>query len=97
MYPDKFVKHVEDIPQDEHYACYSQGYEHIPGDERSRTHPGHGYPASTTYFVNYMAFLTLEKLQAYLEFNAKRQTPEKLVVAKITPLKVEQKISVSIS
>lgn len=39
---------------------------YIPGDERSRTNPGHGYPESTEYFPTLTWFKTLEDLEAYL-------------------------------
>lgn len=34
-------------PAKEKYAVVYQEHTHVPGDERSRTHPGHGYPAHT--------------------------------------------------
>jgi len=49
-----------DIPNGPHYAIMviDMVSVHIPGDERSRTNPGHGYPESTEYYDNitYYAF-----------------------------------------
>lgn len=45
-----------DIPDTEHYAILQTETIHIPGDERSRTHPGHGYPAEDRTVVTYTAF-----------------------------------------
>lgn len=39
-----------DVPKGPHYVAlvFKQHTYTIPGDERSQTHPGHGYPESTT-------------------------------------------------
>lgn len=44
-----------DIPSKPHFAIimFNTTSVHIPGDERSRTNPGHGYPERTeTYSTN---------------------------------------------
>jgi hypothetical protein len=46
-YADKYVKRPSDIPSVEHWAIITGSSILIPGDERSRTNPGHGYPEST--------------------------------------------------
>lgn len=38
----------------------------VPGDERSRTHPGHGYSESTEYFVRYISFTNKGEWEAYI-------------------------------
>lgn len=40
------AKSMDDVPDTEHFAIlfYEQSSVWVPGDERSRTHPGHGYP-----------------------------------------------------
>jgi hypothetical protein len=45
----KAAKAPSDIPEGHHYAIliFKSESVHIPGDERSRTNPGHGYPAET--------------------------------------------------
>lgn len=55
----KQAKNPSDIPEGHHYAIiiFKSSTVHIPGDERSRTNPGHGYPASTeTYSTNEYSF-----------------------------------------
>jgi len=49
MFP---VSSLADIPREPHYVIIDIGSIHIPGDERSRTHPGHGYPAHDHKYVN---------------------------------------------
>jgi hypothetical protein len=47
---------LSDIPRDAHWAIIETTSVSIPGDERSRANPGHGYPASTETFIAYRAF-----------------------------------------
>ena len=49
----KYADKPEDIPVGEHWAILTFGSIHIPGDERSRTHPGHGYPARNETKITY--------------------------------------------
>ncbi len=44
------------IPSTEHFAILTEVSVYIPGDERSQSHPGHGYPASTETYLSYEAF-----------------------------------------
>jgi hypothetical protein len=52
----KFCHSTAEIPTGEHYAIIYGESVHIPGDERSRTHPGHGYPESSHSYLVYVAF-----------------------------------------
>lgn len=54
------AKGPNDVPKDSHYAIlvFETTSVYIPGDERSRTNPGHGYPASTEYYDNFQYFFT---------------------------------------
>lgn len=56
----KAVKGPSDIPEGHHYAIliFKSTSVHIPGDERSRTNPGHGYPASTETYNSYEMSVT---------------------------------------
>ena len=49
----KSVRCPSDVPEGAHLALIVFGTIHIPGDERSRTNPGHGYPATTETTVSY--------------------------------------------
>jgi hypothetical protein len=48
----KIVNGPDDVPEGHHYAIiiFKTDSVYIPGDERSRTNPGHGYPARTETF-----------------------------------------------
>lgn len=47
----------------------------IPGDERSRTNPGHGYPEHTKHFVKLEVFDDIEKMSKRLvELKERKET-----------------------
>lgn len=50
MYEMKYVHSLADIPKEPHYVIIKIGSVFIPGDERSRTNPGHGYPERTEHY-----------------------------------------------
>ncbi len=52
----KYCHTKDDVPKNRHYAIITFGSIHIPGDERSRTNPGHGYPAHDEHTAQYQAF-----------------------------------------
>ena len=52
----KFVSSADDMPDGLHWAIITGERVTIPGDERSRTHPGHGYPEHTKSYITYEAF-----------------------------------------
>lgn len=86
-----------DIPKEPHYAIIKSVY--IPGDERSRTHPGHGYPASTEYYLDYTAFTDREEWEAEVNKLASERstytTP--FLAVQVTPALVETSVKVTIT
>jgi hypothetical protein len=52
-----YVHKKEHAPKVEHWAIFKFSTINIPGDERSRQAPGHGYPAHDEPVVNYEAYL----------------------------------------
>ena len=53
---NKWAHCADDIPEEDHYAIIEFGSMWIPGDERSRTNPGHGYPERTETKIEYIVF-----------------------------------------
>lgn len=43
----KYPRKVDELPGEEFFAILTPTSVTIPGDERSRTNPGHGYPEHT--------------------------------------------------
>ena len=65
------VNHPAGLPSKTHFAIliFSSSTVHVPGDERSRQCPGHGYPAHdvTTKTCEYWAIEDMDRLHAALE------------------------------
>lgn len=67
IYADIYVHNLSEIPSKEHWAIVSVDHIVIPGDERSRTNPGHGYPEHRETRILYEVYFTEEKFkQAFL-------------------------------
>jgi hypothetical protein len=61
------VTSLDKLPTVEHWAILQDASYTIPGDERSRTNPGHGYPESTEHFITYVAFTDKEEFESELK------------------------------
>lgn len=80
------------------YAVIVKEKIHIEGDERSRTNPGHGYPAHTIEVPKFIEFSDDEKFQKWYVDNQKTYAPvevlkvirfEEITVTLETTVKVE--------
>lgn len=60
------------IPDRPHYAVIETRHITIPGDERSRTNPGHGYPEHTEECISYHAFADEREMRAWVERKEER-------------------------
>jgi hypothetical protein len=67
-------RQTSDIPQQEHWAIFEGTSISIPGDERSRTNPGHGYPAIVEPYLQYEAYLDKTEFEAELARRMSRGT-----------------------
>ena len=96
MYPDEFVTAKSKLPTEPHWVILKFSSISIPGDERSRTNPGHGYSAHSVPNVKYDAYLTEEKFLAALqELEERGYTSDSYVALKVEPLKITKTVSVS--
>lgn len=80
------------------YAAIIKNYTTIPGDERSRTHPGHGYPEHTEETISMVEFEHKPAMEAWLTNRIARnldRTPYRLI--QYEELKVETTISVKVT
>lgn len=92
----KYCNDKQDIPKGEHYAVLVFGSIHIPGDERSRTAPGHGYPEHTETKIDYIAFDSRVECESWIERSERYGKPNfQIVVA--TPCAVNRTTTVEIS
>lgn len=93
----KYVSDESGFPKQTHFAVLVFDSIFVPGDERSRTHPGHGYPEHTESVVKYIVFDSkedLEKWVAQQETGYYRKDNYRVISA--TPLNVVKKFSVEV-
>jgi len=89
-----FVHSKKEVPEGEHYAILIFGQINIPGDERSRTHPGHGYPAHMVSNIEYRAFTKKEDWEAEIVSMEKDPHHKKYIATKIKPATTTVKVEV---
>jgi hypothetical protein len=91
-----FVHGPADIPAVEHWAIFEGSSITTEADERSKTNPGHGYPASTERFVTYRAYLDQAEFEAEVRDLKSRQSwfSSGFSAARVTPVVVETEIKI---
>ena len=70
----KYVRLPKDLPSVLHPAVLVFSKVSIPGDDRSRTNPGHGYPAHDVPTCQYIAFETDEEQKKWIGENMDQAT-----------------------
>lgn len=72
------------------YIALIKSSYHVEGDERSRTNPGHGYPAQDIEYTEAIEFQTKEDFQRWFEAN-----PNKTFrLFQCTPVTVKKTVSI---
>lgn len=84
-----------DIPTDKHYVIIEFGTIHIPADQRSIQHPGHGYPASTEITASYIAFSDKDHWEAAIKKRA--LAGDKFTALYASPAAIEKQIAVKVA
>ncbi len=93
----KYCSQKSDIPSTPHFAVLEFDSVYVPGDERSRTNPGHGYPEHYEETVKYIAFDSKKELEEWLG----NKYPFKLdsnnyTVLDVSPKQVTRSVSINI-
>ncbi len=91
-----------DLPTSARYVIINMMTEQVttPGDERSRTHPGHGYPESTETFNNYKitAADTLDDVKALLaKLRERRDGLANVLVLDVKKLEIKERVEIDFS
>jgi len=94
------VQAPADIPEGPHFAVhvYKSNSVHVPGDERSRTHPGHGYPAHTATNETFEHWVTTDEAALNAKVAELSKVPKHSYGWKqpvFAVLKVERKLTVT--
>jgi len=93
-YP-KYCHTVSDIPLEMHYAIITFGTISIPGDQRSREAPGHGYGAHTETTINYTVYESRDEWEAEITALTIRKDGNFVPIV-ATPASVTTKVHVEI-
>jgi len=56
-----YLSELSKFPDIPHWVILTTSSYDVPGDERSRTNPGHGYPAHTVTSINYNIYHSEEE------------------------------------
>jgi hypothetical protein len=81
------------------YEFYAVTYENsitIPGDERSRTNPGHGYPEHTVTNEVFKRFASEDLLKDWINRRRPYEGPYKVYLCKSVTVKTEVVTSISL-
>ena len=62
-----YVRQPSDLPPGEHHVILAFSTITVPGDERSRTHPGHGYGEHTETTTSIAVYATRDAWLAEIE------------------------------
>lgn len=86
------------IPKGPHWAILEYESMYIEGDERSRTHPGHGYPGHSVSYVSYRAFTNEDDWKTAVSelANPKFGSPKKFEAMYVVPAQVTTSVKVSV-
>jgi hypothetical protein len=90
----KYPVAVSDLPSKKYFAILQTTSVYIPGDERSRTNPGHGYPGGTETHWSIMTFETREEWVKEIQDLTKDNKIFQAIEASPARVDVDVKISV---
>lgn len=98
-YADKYANCTKDIPTEPHWAIIEFGSVHIPGDERSKQCPGHGYGERTETTVTYEVYYTEQKWKDQITYReiGRGNFRKAYIAIKAIPAKIEIETKVSVS
>ena len=90
----KYPKAIDDLPEKQFFAILTPQSTFVPGDERSKTNPGHGYPEHTVYSWNMEVFQNEEEWKEEIKDKHKRNIRFKAIRA--IPAQIEVSVNVEI-
>jgi hypothetical protein len=90
------TSHIDEIPEGECFAIITIGSVHIPGDERSRSAPGHGYPERTEYFPQLQVFTDEEEWKQTIGEMVRANPRQKLRAFVMKPASITTSVLVNV-
>lgn len=70
---------------------------HVPGDQRSIEHPGHGYPAHTLKHNIFKSFEDEKAWREWIDREMRRSSPTKFSAYRCIPVEVSSEVKVNIN
>lgn len=95
----KWIHDKSEVPKEPHFAIIEFSSIWIPGDERSRTNPGHGYPEHTENTCEYIVFECEGEWKNEIEKRINSHFTgggNNFVAVRVTPATVKTTVNVSI-
>lgn len=95
----KYCKDSDSIPKSPHWAIVYFNSYFVPGDDRSKSCPGHGYPDSYETSANYCSYDNEQEWKNDIahRLNPPYGSPDKNFVAmKVTPATISTEVKVEI-
>lgn len=94
----KLCNNKDDVPTDKHFAIVIFSTYHVEGDERSRTNPGHGYPAHTEHKAEYRAFTSKQEWEQEVAklANQKGYSSANFVALVVQPATITTEVKVNV-
>ena len=74
------------------YAVFIKSSYQVEGDERSRTNPGHGYPAHSVEYTNIQEFSDEQALKNWIVKNDESYSPDKYRAVKCLPIVISKQV-----
>lgn len=97
MNSSKFIHNKNDVPDEPHWVILEFSSIHVPGDERSKTNPGHGYPARSEPIVTYRAFTNREDWEDEIRrLEGSVYSSKNYRAIYVVPAKVSQEVNVNV-
>lgn len=94
----KHVSSIDEFPDGEHYVALETQRTHIPGDERSRTSPGHGYPAHTVTSITMVVFDNVEEMKNWVRKKEEnRRSCRDYIIVRMSKVNLKTRIEVDMS
>ncbi len=92
-----YISTKQKFPKHQHFAALVFSTVYIPGDERSRQAPGHGYPAEDKPVVEYITFDSRDEMEKWVAEQERREnylSAKAYQIIEATPLGVIVKSTV---
>ena len=90
----KYIDSETEILNTPHFAALVFEFVMIPGDERSRSNPGHGYPEHSESVVKYIEFCSRKDMESWVKSEEKYHTRANYRLIEVKPLSVKREISI---